>query len=70
MVKSLPKATVQEKKATLGGTLVFQIIFQGKKPNRRRKHTFVILLNQEPLVGFIFPTQLILSVTPKLKRIN
>ena len=31
-VKILPKAAVQEKKATLGGTLVFQMLFQGKQP--------------------------------------
>ena len=64
MVKSLPKAAVQEKKATLGGTLAFQIIFQGKNPNRRRTCTSVMLLNREPLIGFILPTQLILSITP------
>ena len=30
IVKSLPKAVVHEKKATLGGILAFQILFQGK----------------------------------------
>jgi hypothetical protein len=29
-VKIWPRAAVQEKKATLGGILVFQILFQGK----------------------------------------
>jgi hypothetical protein len=30
-VKIFPKAAVQEKKATLGGTLAFQMLFQAKK---------------------------------------
>ena len=31
-VRILPKAAVQENKATLGGTLAFHMFFQGKKP--------------------------------------
>jgi hypothetical protein len=51
MVRRLPKVAVQEKKATLGGTLAFQTLFQGNDPGAEGLKQQLYSLTMKPFVG-------------------